>query len=70
MQNKIFTHRQLGIILGDLCVVQLLAITNKICKGFDCNPPTDMRGHSLVFLKPLENDQTIKGQTIKQQCYL
>ena len=47
VQNQLFTDFQSGLIPGDSCVSQLLSITQKILKSFDCNPPEDVRG---VFL--------------------
>ena len=54
LQNKLSTPCQSGFIPGDSCVSQLLLITHEIYKGFDCYPPTDMRGTFLDISKAFD----------------
>ena len=54
MQNKLFTECQSGFIPGDSCVAQLLSITRKIYKSFDCNPPANTRGIFLDISKAFD----------------
>ena len=42
LENKLFT--QSGFLPGDSCIAQLLFITHKIYKSFDCKPSVDERG--------------------------
>ena len=42
LQNKLFTPCQSDFVPCDSCVSQLLSITHKIYKSFDCHPPTDV----------------------------
>ena len=54
MQNKLFTHCQLGFIPDDPCVAQLLSVDHEIRKSLDCNPSTDMRGTFLDISKAFD----------------
>ena len=47
VQNQLFTDCQSGFIPGDSCISQLLFITQKVHKSFDCTPPEDKK---RVFL--------------------
>ena len=62
--DKLFIECQSGFISGDSCVAQLLSVTHKIYKSFDCNPPYDVRGTFLdiskVFDKIWRNGLTFK----------
>ena len=43
-QNQLFTDCQSGFIPDDSCVSQLLSITQKPHRSFDCNSLEDARG--------------------------
>ena len=49
--NKLFIERQSGFLTGDSCISQLLSITHKIYKSFDCYPSVDVRGTFLDISK-------------------
>ena len=49
--NKLFVERQSGFLTGDFCISQLLSITHKIYKSFDCYTSVDVRGTILDISK-------------------
>ena len=49
-----FTDCHSGFIPGNSCVSQLLSITQKIHKSFDCNPAEDVRGVFLDIFKAFD----------------
>ena len=61
--NRIYNHllkesllnpNQSGFRPSDSCINQLLAITHKIFKAFDCNPPLEVRSVFLGISKALD----------------
>ena len=54
LENKLFTECQSGFLPGDSCISQLLFITHKIYKSFDCNPSVDVRGTFLDISKAFD----------------
>ena len=57
--NRLFRYLlknecQSDFLLGDSCISQLLSITHKIYKSFDCNPSVDVRGIYLDISKAFE----------------
>ena len=54
IRKKLFTECQSDFISGFSCVAQLLLVTHKIYKGFDCNPPYDIRGNFLEISKAFD----------------
>ena len=51
LENKLFTEYQSSFLPGDSCISQILSITHKIYKSFDCNPSFDVRGTFLDISK-------------------
>ena len=49
-----FTDCQSGFISGNSCVSQLLPISQKIHKSYDCNPAEDVRGMFLDISKAFD----------------
>ena len=49
-----FTKSQSGFLPGESCISQLLSISHKIHKSFDCNPPLDVIGTFLDISKAFD----------------
>ena len=54
INNNLFTKSQSDFLPLDSCISQLLSITHKIYKSFDCNPPLDVRGTFLDISKAFD----------------
>ena len=67
-RKKQFTECQTSFIPTDLCVAQLLSVTHKIHKGFDCNPPYDIKDTFLDIAKAFDKVWQ-EGLIFKLQSY-
>ena len=68
IQTKLFTECQSGFIPGDLCVAQLLSITQEIYKAIHCNPLYYIRGTFLHISKAYDK-VSHKGLIFKLKSY-
>ena len=53
-EEKLLNPNQSGFRPSDSWINQLLAITNEIFEGFDCNPPVDVRSVFLDISKAFD----------------
>ena len=63
-----FTKSQSDFLPLASCISQLLSITHKIYKSFDCNPPLDVRGTFLDISKAFDK-VLYDGLIFKLQIY-
>ena len=67
-KNNLFTKIQSGFLPSDSCISQLLSITHKIYKLFDCNPSLDITGTFLDISKAFEK-VWYEGLIFKSEIY-